>query len=248
MQRDGALAFAGAQVDVAARERQPVPVAHRAHRLDAHRDVEVGDEPADDGELLEILFAEQGDVRRDLVEQLGDDDGDAVEMSGPGGAVQASGHPRHADAGGVTLRVHRRRVRGPEQLHPFRLQHRSVRAFAPRVGGEILAGAELGGIDEDRGDDVIGASFALRDQRHVAGVQRAHRRHEGDTRPVGPERRHGVSERREITQDLHGLECSDRGLGRIRGASLRALRRNGKSNGDRTLHGWRRCAFHRLRQ
>ena len=51
-------------------------------------DVEVGDHPADDRELLEILLAEQRDVGPDLVEQLGDHRRDAVEMPGPRRAVE----------------------------------------------------------------------------------------------------------------------------------------------------------------
>ena len=56
----------------------------------------------DDGELLIILLAEQGDVRLDLLEQPRDHRADAVEMAGPGGAVEAvaeAAAPRRVVAG-----------------------------------------------------------------------------------------------------------------------------------------------------
>jgi hypothetical protein len=45
--------------------------------------VEIAGHAADHGELLPVLFAEQGHVGADLVEQLADHGGDAIEMTGP---------------------------------------------------------------------------------------------------------------------------------------------------------------------
>ena len=48
-----------------------------------------------------------------------------------------------------------------------------------RVLGEILLGAELGRVDEDRQHQAVAAAPALLHQRDVAGVQGAHGGHEG---------------------------------------------------------------------
>jgi hypothetical protein len=58
----------------------------RAQYLD--REIEIARHAADDRELLEILLAEDCDIGLHLIEQLGDDGRDAVEMAGPCGAVQ----------------------------------------------------------------------------------------------------------------------------------------------------------------
>ena len=52
------------------------------HDLDAHREVQVGDHPPHDGDLLGVLRAEVGGVGRDDVEQLGHDGADAGEVPG----------------------------------------------------------------------------------------------------------------------------------------------------------------------
>ena len=61
---------------------------------------------------------------------------------------------------------------------------RRVRRLLPRIAVEVLVRAELQRIDEDRRDDAVGAAPRLRDQRHVAGVERAHRRHQRDVSPA----------------------------------------------------------------
>ena len=52
--------------------------------------------------------------------------------------------------------------------------------FAARIAAEVLALAELRRIDEDRRGDPVRALLRLGDQRHVPGVERAHRRHQRD--------------------------------------------------------------------
>ena len=49
-----------------------------------------------------------------------------------------------------------------------------------RVRREILGVAELGGVDEEARDDDVALGARRREERYVAGVQRAHRRHEPD--------------------------------------------------------------------
>ena len=60
-----------------------VGLAHDRHADDLDAEVEIAHHAADDGELLEVLLAEHGDVRLDGVEQLGDHRGDAAEVARP---------------------------------------------------------------------------------------------------------------------------------------------------------------------
>ena len=88
-QGEGGGSFGLGKIDVARGKGEAVGVALGRHADDLEVEVEVAGHAADDGELLIILLAEQGDVGPDLVEQLGDDGRDAVEMAGTRGAVTA---------------------------------------------------------------------------------------------------------------------------------------------------------------
>ena len=61
---------------------------------------------ADDHQLLIVLLAEDGDVRLHLIEQLGDDQGDATEHLRPEIALQAQGGAGHGDAGREAVGIH----------------------------------------------------------------------------------------------------------------------------------------------
>ena len=56
------LAVGRGEVDVAAAHRQPVGLAHRGHRDDVDREVEVAHHPPDEQQLLGVLLAEVGAV------------------------------------------------------------------------------------------------------------------------------------------------------------------------------------------
>src|SRR5580704_7991201 len=49
-----------------------------------------------------------------------------------------------------------------------------------RIFGEVFFRAELRGVDENRCDDLRRFAASAFDERHVAGVKRAHRWHEAD--------------------------------------------------------------------
>src|SRR3546814_11459474 len=53
----------------------------------------------------------------------------------------------------------------------------------PRIAAEVLARAELLGIDEDADHHLVGAVERHPDQRAVTGVQPAPGRHQGDAPP-----------------------------------------------------------------
>ena len=103
--------------------------------------------------------------------------------------------------------------RGEQQIGALGLGQRGVASLVAWVGGEILAGAELGRVDEQRHDDHVGLRARPADQRQVALVERAHRRDQRDAlsgRARGGERGAQVGDR---ADRAHGA-----GTGRPRSA------------------------------
>ena len=60
------------------------------------------------------------------------------------------------------------------------MRDRRVVLEVARIGREILRVAELRGVDEEARDEDVRLGARRREERLVAGVQRAHRRHEPD--------------------------------------------------------------------
>lgn len=71
----------GVQVAVPATHRQAVALSNGLDRADLDRQVQVGDHPANHGELLIILGAEVGDVGLGDREELEDDGRHPLEMT-----------------------------------------------------------------------------------------------------------------------------------------------------------------------
>jgi hypothetical protein len=59
-----------------------------------------------------------------------------------------------------------------------------VASFVPRVALEVLAGRELGRVDEVADDDDVALLAGRADQGEMALVECAHRRHKAD--PTSP--------------------------------------------------------------
>jgi hypothetical protein len=72
------------------------------------------------------------------------------------------------------------RRRGKEDIHALLFAQGAIGLERARIGGEILVGAELGGVDEEGDDDDIGVPPGDADQGEVALVQVAHGGHEAD--------------------------------------------------------------------
>ncbi len=106
-------------------------------------------------------------------------------MAGPRRALELPGHARHGDGGGEAVgiddldpgRVEQVAADGGEQLRIPRL--------VSRIGGEVLAGGELGGVHEHAGDDAGGRLLGPAHQRQVPLVQGAHGGHEPDPLAIG---------------------------------------------------------------
>jgi len=100
----GGGALGRRQADVAARERQPVGLAHdgAAHHL--HRERQVLGQLAHDGQLLEVLETEVGAAAARDGEQFCHDGGDAVEMTRTRGALPGLAHAAYRHGGGRGVR------------------------------------------------------------------------------------------------------------------------------------------------
>jgi hypothetical protein len=151
---------------------RPSGSRHGRDRLDAHREVEVAHEAADDHELLGVLLAEEGHVGPDHVEELGDDRGHAGEVPG---AADGALH-RLADAGDGDRRGEAGRVddlgrRGEQDVGAGLGGQLGVAGLVARVGVEVGGLVELRGVDEQRHDDGRAALARCRTEARWPVVQ-----------------------------------------------------------------------------
>ena len=191
-ERDGALAVAGAQVGVSRAHRQPVRLAHGRQPLDPHRDVEVAHHAPDHRQLLGVLLAEVGDVGLTVLKSLATTVVTPRKWLGPaprGVAVEDLGQALDLDRGreavGVDL-LDRGRV---DEVDAGLGGEPRVALLVARVALEVLAGAELGRVDEEAHDDHVALLAGGAQQREVPVVQEAHRRHQADRAALGAGRR-----------------------------------------------------------
>ena len=176
------------QIDVARRHREAVALAHgaRAHHLDA--EVEIRRHPRHHPQLLEILFAEDREIRPHLREQLADHGGDAAEEVRTEAVLQTGGGRAFGqDPGGKAVRVHGLDVGIPDQVDILGGELGDIGLPGARVGTEILRWRELGGVDEDRNHDLGGAPFRQPDQRHMAVMECSHGWHQRESWPFSRE-------------------------------------------------------------
>ena len=111
--------------------------------------------------------------------------GDAAEVARAAGAFQRLGERARARRGSGSPSGYMTAAVGAYTAStPRSATDGEVVVDRSRVGVEVVAAVELQRVDEDRHDDDIGVSAGLVDQRQVAGVQRAHRRHQHDALPA----------------------------------------------------------------
>ena len=182
--RTGALI--GVEVGIAGGERQAVGLPHGRQAADLDRNVEIAHQALDRLELLVILLAEQGDIGLSLHQQLDDDRRHPGEVAWPELVLETCRRrPVDTDQRRETRRVHAVEIGREDQIGTGRLDHRAIALEVARIGRKVLVGGELLGVDEDRHDHPVGDVARRRDERHVAGVERAHRRDEGDPLAAG---------------------------------------------------------------
>ena len=81
-------------------------------------------------------------------------------------------------------RVHLGRARSKHAVDALGLARREIAREIARVPVEILVGAELQRVHEDRHDHEVGRGRRRPHQRPVAVVQKTHRRHHADPLPA----------------------------------------------------------------
>ena len=164
----------GVEVDVARAHGESVGFAHDRARFDAHVEVEVAHEAADDGDLMRILLPEIGGVRAHDAEQFRDDGRDAVEVvRSAGRAVEHLGDAGNVDAGSEAVGIDLGCFRGEEDVDARLFCARGVVLLIARVAAEVFVRAELGRVDEERDDDEVGSAGVLR--ASARGVRRGRR-------------------------------------------------------------------------
>jgi hypothetical protein len=104
----GGAALLGRPIGTARRQCEGIWLADCRHACDAHRDVEVASHPSHDKQLLVVLFAEIGDVRKGLDQPLCNHRRDAVEVTRARCAAQTLAQPGYLDD---------RRKIGPGRFH-----------------------------------------------------------------------------------------------------------------------------------
>jgi hypothetical protein len=132
--------FVCTETDIARGHRETVAFAHRTGSHDADAEIEVALCPGDRTELLIVLLAESRH-RPALREQLGDDGGNAAEHVGAE-AILESGNAERSG----TIRIHRLRVRVPDQIDTLGRQFGNVLVPGTRVWAESSVGANWVGL------------------------------------------------------------------------------------------------------
>ena len=164
----------GVQIDVAAADGEAVGLTDSRDSDDFEIEVEVSGHAFYDDELLGVFLAEIGAVWPDYVEELGDDGGDADEVAGSRGAFVEVGDGAWVDLGGGAGVVHPLGGGGEDEAHPCGFEHGEVAVQVSGVGGEVLALAELGRVDEYGGGYGVVLCGGAFDEGHVASVEVAH--------------------------------------------------------------------------
>ena len=145
--------------------------------MDAHGDVQLAENGAQDGQLLSVLLPVQRHVRAHEVDDLRAHEGDAREVRGARltleDARDGTRINRHGRGRGVDVL---RRGR-PHEVRAHRLERVHVRIQGARVCVVVLTGRELRRVDEDRDDHVIGQFAGFAHELQVPGVEGTHGHH-----------------------------------------------------------------------
>ena len=125
-----------------------------ADDLDAH--VQILDHPSDDRQLLEVLAAEDSEVRADSIEEFDDDGGNAAEVPRASGAFKWFGQRAGLDMGLEPDWVHRILGRCVDGRDTTLSASSEVVVEAAGVPLEVIRPIELQSIDENADHDDVG--------------------------------------------------------------------------------------------
>ena len=158
---------------------------------------------AEDRDLGGIFLTEVGAVWLGGGKELGDDGGDAAEMSGAGFAVKAIAEAFHLDKGGGAGRIHLLGGGGEEGFSTFPGGELEIGGERAGIAGEVFFRAELPGIDEESDDDEIAGFGSGANERGMTGVERAHGGHECNASALRTLLTHALSQFGNGTQKFH---------------------------------------------
>ena len=165
---------------VAGTESKPIEIADDGADDNFDGEEQIGNHAANDGSLSRILLAEKSFIGFGGDEQLGDDRSDAAKMAGAGDTVKTVSEVFDFDKCGAAGRVHFFDGWGKDDAGTVSLSEGAVSIQGAWVAGEVLAGTELGGVDENADGDVAAGCARGTDERSVAGMERTHGGHESD--------------------------------------------------------------------
>ena len=180
--------------------------AHRGDAVDPvavrHGQIKIARHAADNRELLPILLAEEGQIGLHLIEQFEHHSCHAIEMAGPRGPAQSAADPAYGHGSGIAFRIHRRGVWCPDQADPFGGQQGAIGFKLAWIFAQILIGAELPRVDEDRYSHMRSARTGFAHQSQMALMQCAHGWHQRH-QAVAAHLRQGASQWIKLPHDLH---------------------------------------------
>ena len=160
-----------------------IPAVARARRVGAHQ-------TAQDDKLLRVFQAEDRHVGPAVVEKLGNNGDHPPKMPRPMTTAKMDIEVFDVDPDSLVrlpARIHLFDTRREDDIDPAPLFERVQVAFErARILLEVFAGRKLRGIDEDRDGAVVAVLSGGVDQGEVAVVERAHRRHEGQSPAHSP--------------------------------------------------------------
>ena len=197
----GRAAFVPFQVRVPAGHRQPVEFPHGGADDDFDEEVQVPHHLFDDGDLLGVFLSKVGFLRLDGVEEFGNDGGHAAEMTGAHGSLEEFGQRFHFDPGLKAGRVHLLLRGCPDHISAFVTEFGQITFQIAGVGGQVLGGTKLGGVDEDAGNDGFTFPAGDVDEGEMPRMEVAHG---GDEAEGFGEFCEGSAEGREGGEGLHG--------------------------------------------
>jgi len=210
----GVGAVFGGELSVAGGEGESIGFTNGGVADDFDGDIEIAHHAPDEGELLEVLVSEEGDVGLEEIEEFQDDGEDAIEVTWAGGSAEVSGEERFGDESGVIGGVKVWNLRDEGEIDSFLFAEGEVVFERLGIISEILGAVELDGIDENGdGDRSAGADVPAGgpDELKVSFMQGSHGGNQGEGPGGGLE---GLVERGDVREaGDHWSECQARALG-----------------------------------
>ena len=121
--------------------------------MDVYGQGEVAHEAPDDGELLVVLFSEDGRCRAQDLEEFENCGAHSLEVTGAGGSAEVSGEEGLPDHDGMVGRVEFRGGRSEHRVHTQLFTEGEICLKGARVVCQIAWPVELQGIEKDGSQD-----------------------------------------------------------------------------------------------